>query len=396
MPWPVMQGTCARDDGQFNIRTSTGAARTLPLSSVLHDENSHVSCELTGDVDAHPVSYRFRDYVDQGDGLDFTAQDLGFPIFNRPHPLTGTAIPEWGWGHRDFTVSTWFKGSLWSETSTPYESGVCGAVSAALVPCGEHCVLREHCGTAGDACSMLLPRGQLVSCGDKCVPRGNCRLPPPVRTPFNRTVNVDFAKGVQNPDIDYVYLFSKAMVGMTFPGPTVVLHENDVIKFRMNADDDETWALSTACDGCLSQGNWALLTFVRLCPAERSRALDALCPVDDLLKVYVNGVLLAEKSVAPFRVMNDANVRWAAHHIFEEGQNLHGWMDDMRFYDFALTDVGVMNLLNSTSSLDCFDVVPPLRGSWGTCGADGYLPHQQVSCAERAIASALSVGALVR
>jgi hypothetical protein len=23
MTWPVMQGTCARDDGQFNIRTST-------------------------------------------------------------------------------------------------------------------------------------------------------------------------------------------------------------------------------------------------------------------------------------------------------------------------------------------------------------------------------------
>jgi hypothetical protein len=77
-----------------------------------------------------------RDALDQGDGLDFDAADVGFPIYNRPHPLTGTAIPEWGWGHRDFTVSAWFRGPLWTEDGTPAESGRCGLVSSALIPCG--------------------------------------------------------------------------------------------------------------------------------------------------------------------------------------------------------------------------------------------------------------------
>ena len=28
----------------------------------------------------------------------------------------------------------------------------------------------------------------------------------------------------------------------------------------------------------------------------------------------------------------------ASHHVFEKDQNFEGWLDDIRFYDFALTD----------------------------------------------------------
>jgi hypothetical protein len=140
-------------------------------------------------------------------------------------------------------------------------------------------------------------------------------------------------------------------------------------------DDAEPWTLSAVCDGCLNQGRWALFTFIRRCPVPRGRGLDDVCPVKELLKIYVDGVLLAEKETLPFRVMSTAAMRWAANHVFEGGHNLNGWLDDVRFYDFALTDEGVTQLLNTTSSLDCFDVVPPLRGGWGTCSPDGVLRH---------------------
>jgi hypothetical protein len=102
--------------------------------------------------------------------------------------------------------------------------------------------------------SALAPAGMLVSCGvsGACAPRGNCRNPPPVQAASNRTVVVDFATGVQMPEIDYTFLFSKAMAGMTLPGPTILLYETDRIVFRMN--DAEPWTLSAVCDGCLSQG----------------------------------------------------------------------------------------------------------------------------------------------
>ena len=92
----------------------------------------------------------------------------------------------------------------------------------------------------------------------------------------------------------------------------------------------EAKQLIAACDGCLSQGRWALLTFMRHCPVARSRALDAACPVKELLKFYVDGYLVAQKAVEPFYVMNEANIRWNAHHIFEDGQNLMGWLDDWK------------------------------------------------------------------
>ena len=311
------------------------------------------------------MAYRFADVYDQGDGLDFTAADLGYPIVNYENPLTGTAIPKWGWGYGDFTVSAWFRGSIWGDVnqpSWPTVPGPCGLAGPGLVECNGACVPILHCEADFDVCSTLAPKGYFESCHGSCAVIGSCGMMwgPTKVTPFNQTLKVDFARGLDMPEVDYVFLFSKAIAGMTLPGPTIILYEDDRIQFRMN--DAEPWTLNTQCDGCLSQGQWAMLTFIR-----RS----------DVLKVYVDGELWAEKEVRPFYVMNQANIRWGANHVFEEGQNMDGWLDDIRFYDFALNDEGVKELLNTTSSLDCFDVVPPLHGSWGTCGDDGYLPHEQ-------------------
>lgn len=290
-------------------------------------------------------------------------QDLGYPVVYYTHPLTGARIPRWGWGNSDFTVSAWFRGSYWGDVnkpSYPTVPGPCGLLGGGLVACGGFCVPIEQCAPDADVCSELLPYGKWESCKGSCVLVGDCSMlwGPKQLTKFNKTVKVDFARGLQNPEVDYVYLFSKATVGMTLPGPTIILYEDDRIQFRMN--DAEPWTLNTECDGCLSQGQWHMLTFIR---------------ESNVLKVYVDGELWDSKAVAPFYVMNGANVRWGANQVFEAGQNMDGWLDDLRFYDFALNAEGVRELLNTTSSLDCFDVVPPLHGSWGTCLESGYLPH---------------------
>lgn len=70
---PVLRGTCARDGGRFNIRQAAPTTPiTTPLAMVARDTPpvslaaarvnrlgpAQVTCELTGDVDAHPVAYR--------------------------------------------------------------------------------------------------------------------------------------------------------------------------------------------------------------------------------------------------------------------------------------------------------------------------------------------------
>ena len=127
---PVLRGTCARDGGRFNIRQEapvrpitnplTLAARDSPPVSLAAARvnrlgPAQVTCELTGDVDAHPVAYRVSDVYNKGDGLDFTNADLGYPIVPYTNPLTGGQIPKWGWGYSDFTVSAWFRGSYWGD-----------------------------------------------------------------------------------------------------------------------------------------------------------------------------------------------------------------------------------------------------------------------------------------
>ena len=115
------------------------------------DERTEVSGSDTG----HAARSGTASEPEVRDGLDFTAADLGYPIVNYENPLTGTAIPKWGWGYGDFTVSAWFRGSIWGDVNQPSWPTVPG-------PCGLAVAQQLCAGVTSSTCSRP-PRRTSVS-----------------------------------------------------------------------------------------------------------------------------------------------------------------------------------------------------------------------------------------
>lgn len=128
---PLIWGTCVLDDGAFRIRSQP----TMSLAEARFEERSNVTCSLTGDTEAHPVAYRFEDIYNQGDGLKFSNEDVGYPMGLYPNPGNGPMVEKWGWGDGDFTVSSWFQGSFRNGSGYSNRSG-----AALPVPCVFHCL----------------------------------------------------------------------------------------------------------------------------------------------------------------------------------------------------------------------------------------------------------------
>ena len=174
-----------------------------------------------------------------------------------------------------------------------------------------------------------------------------------------------FGTGLQDDGLtNYATFFAKAWPGpdRIFRGPLMTLHADDEIRFGVR--DVETHRLSVTCpDQCLTSGEWVMLTFVR--------SFRPATVTHDLLSVYVNGDLLGDKVVPKYDVSNHNNLRFGAHPVIEYGQNVDGFLDDIRVYQYALDSREIAALMYDTWQLHCYAIAPPPNARTGSCRIDG-------------------------
>lgn len=239
-----------------------------------------------------------------------------------------------------------------------------------------------------------------------------------------------FATGVEDPDKDWAIFFSKADPGpgRLQYGAFASLYSDDRIRFGV--EDVVTHRLEVACSGscvpraecpddpgdwggtdargvamdpcvealglgftscCVVENRWTMFTFVRLQGGSQptctgigdstpncagafagSDMLASSCPegctyANHTLRIYVDGLLLGEKTVPPTDVSNLGMLRIGAHPVFQNGMNIDGFMDDIRLYDYALNASEIAILRDDTWGLHCYDIVPPENAMPGSC-----------------------------
>ena len=376
--FPLVQGTCAMNNGSFIMR-DTAAVQVSDVQRSQYvfcgDTTQHVWA-VTGDCEALGSGFV---YCDGACAVRHTCTSC--------FSMTLMGVTSEAACLRDSSEYTW----------APV--GVCEALGVGFVYCDGVCAVRHTCSScfstalrsvaSEDTClrdseharayrfrdvvgspDMLEFTAEQLGLPQRCSQRWDGRTECiwgfgtsdfTITTWFRATEW--FGAGIENPAVTWGNLFAKAQLGMTQPGLIASIYKNDRIVFRLQELPE--YSLNVSCVGCVSSKEWVFLSFIRH---------------SGTLKVLQNGVVLGSKAVPPFDTDNLGTLRLGANHVFSTGLNLDAWIDDFRIYDFALSDAGIRHLYGKTLSLDCFDNYPPLHALNGTCNSSGLLQHGESCC----------------